>query len=189
MKKSIFTMIVGLGLVMPTAAMAATDTVTQSFQRDLNHNHVQISTEARGSVDSVQQYVNSTLRPDMLVASFQRDLNRTPVKGFEIAGHGVDSFQQQVNIALRGETDPVMLSFQRDLYRTPVKTAASKGHVDTVQQWINLVLRGGTGPIIASFERGMGVTIASADESMTFDVDALGQDYPWWTNVAVTAFV
>jgi len=189
MKKSIFTMIVGLGLVMPAAAMAATDTVTQSFQRDLERNHVRIATEARGSVDSVQLYVNSMLRPDMLVASFQRDLNRTPVQGSEIAGRGMDSFQQQVNIALRGETDPVMLSFQRDLYRTPVRTAASKGHVDTVQQWINLVLNGGTSPVIASFERGMGVTIASADAGMTFDVDALGRDYPWWTNIAVTAFV
>jgi hypothetical protein len=111
MKHSIFTITAIITLAIPAAASAST--FAESFERDLDRNHTQISTTVRSGQDSFQQYVNRAINgSDTLFASFNRDLYRTATPAVP-ATRSTDSIQQLINIALRGNNNPLIASFER----------------------------------------------------------------------------
>ena len=182
MKRSILAIIATIALSIPAVASAAT--IAESFQRDMDRNHTQVSTEVRMGHDSVQQYVNRTINgSDLLIASFDRDLYRSPAQGSHTAGLGTDAFQKQFNLALRAAYNPVLISFNRDMNRTAAPATPATRNADAVQQWVNIALTGYNNPLIASFKRGMGVELTSA-----IDYQAIvDQDVFLWNAEMITA--
>ena len=171
MKRSILTITTIIALAIPAAVSAAT--ITDSFERDLNRNNTQISTETRTGQDSVQQYVNRTINgSDTLFTSFDRDLYRTATPTAPITGNA-DSIQQVFNVALAPKSNMLIASFDRDLYRTATPAAPITGNADSIQQVFNVALAGGNNnALVASFERAVGVEIASIINSqITFQLN------------------
>ena len=182
MKRSILAIIATIALSIPAVASAAT--FAESFERDMDRNHTQVSTEIRIGQDSVQQYVNRSINgSDLLTASFDRDLYRSPAQGSHTAGLVTDAFQQQFNLALRAEYNPVMISFNRDMNRTAAPVAPATRSTDSVQQWVNVALTGYNNPLIASFKRGMGVELATATDYQAI----LDQNVFLWNSDMITA--
>ena len=159
MKRSILTITTIIALAIPAAVSAAT--ITDSFERDLNRNNAQVSTEARTGQDSVQQYVNRSINgSDALFASFDRDLYRVSTPAAS-ATRNTDSVQQLINVALTGSSNTLIASFNRDLYRASTPAAPATRNTDSVQQLINVALTEKSNTFIASFERGIGIEIAT----------------------------
>jgi len=87
MKHSILAITATIALAMPAVASAAT--VSESFERDLERNHVQTSTAIRAGQDNLQLIVNRAINgSDALFASFERDLNRKAVQAGQTAAIG-----------------------------------------------------------------------------------------------------
>ena len=182
MKRSILAIIATIALSIPAVASAAT--FAESFERDMDRNHTQVSTEIRIGQDSVQQYVNRSINgSDLLTASFDRDLYRSPAQGSHTAGLATDAFQKQFNLALHAEYNPVMISFNRDMNRTAAPVAPATRSTDSVQQWVNVALTGNGNPLIASFKRGMGVELATATDYQAI----LDQNVFLWNSDMITA--
>ena len=190
MKRSILAIIATIALSIPAVASAAT--FAESFERNMDRNHTQVSSEARIGQDSVQQYVNRSINgSDVLTASFDRDLYHSPAQGSHTAGLVTDAFQQQFNLALRAEYNPVMISFNRDLNRTGTPAVPATRSVDTIQQWVNVALTENSNPLIASFDRVMGIQIATATDyqEILLDVNSYGTDWNAfrWNSEMITA--
>ncbi len=190
MKRSILAIIATIALSIPAVASAAT--FAESFERDMDRNHTQVSSEARIGQDSVQQYVNRSINgSDLLIASFDRDLYHSPAQGSHTAGLVTDAFQQQFNLALRAEYNPVLISFNRDLNRTATPAVSATRSVDTIQQWVNVALTENSNPLIASFDRVMGIQIATATDyqEILLDVNSYGTDWNAfrWNSEMITA--
>ena len=171
MKQSILTITTIIALAIPAAVSAAT--ITDSFERDLNRNNTQISTETRTGQDSVQQYVNRAINgSDTLIASFDRDLYRTATPAAPTTRY-TDSIQQVFNVALAPKSNMLIASFDRDLYRTATPATATTRNADSIQQVFNVALSGGNNnALIASFERAVGTQLASVINSqITFQLN------------------
>ena len=163
MKRSILAIIATIALSIPAIASAAT--FAESFERDMDRNHTQVSTEARIGQDSVQQYVNRSINgSDLLIASFDRELYRTPAQGSHTAGLAADVFQTQFNLALHAAYNPVMISFNRDMNRTATPALPATHNADSIQQLVNVALTGTNNPLIATFKRVIGVELATATD-------------------------
>ena len=181
MKRSILAIIATIALSIPAVASAAT--FAESFERDMDRNHTQVSTEARIGQDSVQQYVNRSINgSDVLTASFDRDLYHSPAQGTHTAGLVTDAFQKQFNLALRAEYNPVMISFNRDMYRAAPSAVPATRSTDSIQQWVNVALTGNSNPLIASFERVIGVQVATASDYQAI----LDQNVFLWSSEVMT---
>ena len=190
MKRSILAIIATIALSIPAVASAAT--FAESFERDMDRNHTQVSSEARIGQDSVQQYVNRSINgSDLLIASFDRDLYHSPAQGSHTAGLVTDAFQQQFNLALRAEYNPVMISFNRDMNRTATPAVPATRSTDSIQQWVNVALTGNSNSLIASFDRVMGIQIATATDhqALLLDINSYGTDWNAfrWNSEMITA--
>jgi len=181
MKRSILTITTIIALAIPAAVSAAT--ITDSFERDLNRNNTQITTETRTGQDSVQQHVNRTINgSDTLIASFDRDLYRTATPTAPVTGNA-DSIQQVFNVALAsGNSNALVASFDRDLYRTATPAAPTTRNADSIQQVFNVALAGGnSNALVASFDHDLYRTATPA-APVTGNADSIQQVF----NVALS---
>jgi len=100
-----YALIFSLGLIIPAGVQAASagDQVEASFERDLNHEPVTISSPVREATDPAQYLINDALRSagQTVVASFERDLNRELVAAGPRIRESRDPVQYLVNNALR----------------------------------------------------------------------------------------
>ena len=150
MRKVISTLFVTLGLAIPAASAADSTAIADSFSRDANRNHVELSPEIYANQDTVQANINRALNgSDFLYASFNNDLYRVATPTQPISNR-TDSVQQQINIALQGYGNPLVASFKRDLYRIATANQQAVQASDITQQYVNRAL-GNTDALYASF--------------------------------------
>jgi hypothetical protein len=143
MKTNRSIMVLAAAALAPALAVAGTDEVAASFERDLQRSLVKEApvTVAKAWADPLD-IINLTLNrePDAILASFDRSFYHKPFNTEVPASREADPLDV-IDIAVRNtEPNPILASFQYSLYREGVHAANLPVTYDDPLRAINVAL-------------------------------------------------